>query len=205
LNNTIQSENKYDLFVNYFIKKLFKMKQQYIKYLFLFFLSFTINLTAQSIESNDSSLLKPNKWSVGGAFHIAPFENYPALGFSVSTMYALKKYSLGAEIVYYLPQTIGNVKRNISLAHVYAQKNILSTENLNWVFEFGPGLGFFKDDFSELYNDATEVAPGFMVGTRVCYNKLKHLAPFVGFRSSVYFTNEITDDVWIEFTVGTVF
>jgi hypothetical protein len=75
------------------------MKQQYIKYLFLFFLSFTINLTAQSIESNDSSLLKPNKWSVGGAFHIAPFENYPALGFSVSTMYALKKYSLGADAI----------------------------------------------------------------------------------------------------------
>lgn len=159
----------------------------------------------KSNKNTQDVTTKPLSFFVSASF--VPFDVYPTFGFSAGIQYNLKKLGLGAMATYYLPEpnAYSNVERNITLFNVYAQKDIRNFKRINWYVNLGLGVGIFKDDFKQVYDDVSQTSFGFVLGTGIEYRTSGRLKPFFDIRFPYYFANDVTDNLWSEFVLGVKF
>ncbi|MGH1348158.1 MAG: hypothetical protein ACRBN8_41770 [Nannocystales bacterium] len=142
------------------------------------------------------------RWTVGGGVAVGPLEPFPRLGLSLVAHYRWRWLRIGAHLAHYPGATQGNVTRSATLIEPHAQFFVIDSRWVDWSFDVGIGLAVFHDDYLQVYDDVSRLAPGFSLGTSLEIRASRVLRPYVGVQTHSYFTPDIADDKWVEITAG---
>ncbi len=153
-------------------------------------------------ESATAENAKPERFVVAGGVAVGPLEPSPRFGLSLSAHYRWRWLRIGGAVAHYPGATQGNVARSVTLIEPHAQFFAIDSRWVDWSFDLGVGVGLFRDDYVQVYDDVSRVAPGFSLGTSLEFRATRLLRPFVGVQAHAYFTPDVADDKWVDLAAG---
>ena len=144
----------------------------------------------------------PERWSFAAGMAVGPLEPFPRFGMSLAAHYRWRWLRIGGVVGHYPGATRGNVTRSATFVAAQSQFFVIDSRWVDWSFDLGIGVASFRDDYLQVYDDVSRVAPGFSLGSTVEVRASRLLRPFVGVQTHAYFGKDIADDKWLELTTG---
>ncbi len=142
-----------------------------------------------------------------GRLLLSAGESFPLAGLGGALLSKHGAWHLGASLEAYLPTKSGDVRRYAAKGEAEAQYALYNTPLFTWHLGFGLGAAVFRDDYvaEALFSDETEVALGLSLATGIEMPIRPGLAGFGRLEFVGYKTSRISDDEWLQLSIGLSF